>query len=75
MSLGIPAKWTGMTAFVFFVTAASSLSGSILRVFLSISASTGFAPTNIIALTVAAKVIGVVITSSPGPMPRASSAV
>ena len=63
-----------MTAFVAFVTAFSMFSGTMSSVFLSMSANTGFAPVKIIALTVEAKVIGVVITSSPGPTPSAISA-
>ncbi len=38
------------------------------------SASTGVAPAWMMTLTVAANVVGVVITSSPGPMPLATSA-
>ena len=38
------------------------------------SASTGVAPVSRIAFTVAQNVSGVVITSSPGPMPSAASA-
>ena len=43
----------------------------ILKVLGSISTKTGFAPTVLITSAVAIKVKGVVITSSPGPIPSA----
>jgi len=47
-------------------------SGSMFIVRRSISAKTGTAPTCVMTLTVAAKVIGEVITSSPGRTPDTS---
>ena len=57
------------------VIAASIRAGLIVSVSRSTSTSTGRAPTCSTTLTVAANVSGVVITSSPGPIPLASSAV
>ena len=71
MSQGIPAKCTGIMALVDGVISFSMFSGTIFKVFLSISARIGFAPTKRIVFIVAANVIGVVITSSPGPISRA----
>ena len=71
---GRPAKCTGTIAFVCGVIAASIASGRMFSVRRSISARTGRAPVNRIVLTVAAKVIGVVTTSSPWPIPSAMSA-
>ena len=47
--------------------------GSRLQVVGSTSANTGVAPVWMIALAVAQNVSGVVITSSPAPMPAASN--
>ena len=63
-----------MMAFVFGVIADSSFAGSILYVLSSISMKTGLAPVKLMASTVAIKVLGTVITSSPGPISRARSA-
>ncbi len=60
-------------AFVRWVTAASTAAGSRLYVSGSISAKTGVAPVAEIASALAMKVKGVVITSSPGPIPKARS--
>src|SRR5690349_18533779 len=62
-------------AFVRGVIFASTCERSILNVSSSMSTRTGVAPTYRIALMVAANVNGVVMTSSPGPMPLASSAM
>ena len=56
------------------VTRVATLAGSRLKVAASISANTGVAPTSDTASAVAKKVNGLVITSSPGPMPKARSA-
>jgi len=64
-----------MTALVRGVMAASSLSRSMLRVTGSMSANTGVAPVSMTTLAVATHEIGVVITSSPGPMPAMRSAI
>jgi len=64
-----------MMARVRGVMAASSLSRSILRVTGSISANTGVAPTSMMTLAVATHDTGVVMTSSPGPMPAMRSAI
>ena len=45
-----------------------------MKVFKSISANTGFAPVYTIEFPLAIKVNGVVITSSPAPIPQASNA-
>ena len=66
-----PKRWTGMIAFVRLVIARSILLGSMLNVRGSISTNTGNAPTRAIHPAVAKKVNGVVMTSSPGPMPSA----
>src|SRR5437773_9683422 len=55
--------------------AAATRSGSMLSVSAVTSASTGRAPTCSITFTEATNVVGVVITSSPGPIPRVTSAV
>ncbi|MNW47663.1 hypothetical protein D3C74_250030 [compost metagenome] len=75
MSSGRPNRCTGITAFVRVVNAASRLSRSRLYVNGSTSAKTGSAPTRLIASAVAKNVNGVVITSSPGPIPAASKAM
>ena len=73
MSHGRPAKWTGRIARVRGVIArARPLAGRCSSCAGSTSASTGVAPAWMIALTVAQKVSGVVITSSPGCEPAAS---
>src|SRR5712692_8735824 len=54
------------------LTASSTRSGSMLSVPGSTSTSRGRAPTCSITWTVEQKVIGVVITTSPGPMPSAA---
>ena len=64
-----------MIALVRGVMAASTLSRSILRVTGSISANTGVAPTSMITLAVATQEIGVVITSSPAPIPAMRKAI
>ena len=56
------------------VMAASTLSRSMLRVTGSMSTKTGLAPTVSTTLDVATHEIGVVMTSSPGPMPAMRSA-
>src|SRR5208283_945865 len=61
-----------MIARVRGVIAASILAGSRLPVSGSTSTKTGVAPACRMAVAVAIKVIGVVMTSSPGPMPSAS---
>src|SRR3990170_1629030 len=58
-------------ALVFLVIFPSIRLGSIFMVFLFTSTKTGVAPTCVITLAVAAKVIGVVITSAPGLIPEA----
>ncbi len=55
--------------------AASINSGFRFSVAGSMSTNTGFAPTMLMLSAVAKKVNGVVITSSPGPMPRARRAI
>ena len=55
------------------VSAASMHSGLMLPVCRSTSAKTGVAPAWMIVFAVAQKVSGVVMTSSPGPTPAASS--
>src|SRR5471032_890913 len=57
------------------VMAASTWARSILRVTGSISANTGVAPVSMITLAVATQEIGVVITSSPAPMPAMRRAI
>jgi hypothetical protein len=72
MSAGCPYKWTGTIAFVRGVIALSILAGSIVRYEGSTSTNTGLAPAYSIAATVATKVNGTVMTSSPRPTPAAS---
>ena len=74
MSQGRPAKCTGRIALVREVIFSSILAGSMFMVCGSTSTSTGVAPAWMMALTVAQKVKGVVITSSPGCNPAASMA-
>ena len=64
-----------MTPRVRGVTRRSISSGSMLSVSGWTSARTGRAPTCSITFTEAAKVMGVVMTSSPGPIPSVTSAV
>src|SRR5919108_216369 len=73
-SHGCPARWTGTIAFVRSVTAAAACSESMLRSESRTSTNTGLAPVWTITFAVAGQVIGVVITSSPGPTSRATSA-
>ena len=63
-----------MIAFVRSVTSAGISAGSMLRSPSRTSQKTGVAPQCSITLAVAGHVIGLVITSSPGPTPTASSA-
>ena len=63
-----------MMALVFFVIAFSILAGSIFQVFKSTSANLMVASRWRITLAVETKVNGVVITSSPGPIPKMSKA-
>src|SRR5690348_14915948 len=74
MSAGQPRVWTTMTTFVWGVifdstSAASRLNDS------SDSAKTGKAPSMTTALTQEYQLQAGTITSSPGPIPRAASAV
>ena len=63
-----------MIAFVRGVTSPATRSGSMFRSVSRTSAKTGVAPVWTITFAVAGQVIGVVITSSPGPIPSATSA-
>jgi hypothetical protein len=63
-----------MIAFVRSVTRAAACSGSTFKSPSRTSANTGVAPVWTITFAVAGQVIGVVITSSPGPTPSATSA-
>src|SRR5438552_2623565 len=73
MSHGWPARWTGTIAFVRSVTSSATRSGSRFKSLSRTSAKTGVAPAWTITFAVAGHVIGLVITSSPGPTPRARS--
>ena len=73
MSHGWPARCTGTIAFVRSVTSSATRAGSTLRSESRTSAKTGVAPAWTITFAVAGHVIGLVITSSPGPTPSASS--
>ena len=75
MSATWPYRLTGMIARVFGVIAASIRRGSMLQVSGSMSTKTGRAPSSAITSAVAAKVKGVVITSSPAFTPSAISAI
>ena len=75
MSAVWPYSETGMIALVRGVIAASISSGSMLQVSGSTSTNTGVAPSSTIISAVATNVNGVVMTSSPGPMPSAISAI
>src|SRR4051812_41999635 len=63
-----------MTAFVRSVTRSVTDAGSMFSVSSWMSANTGVAPVWTITFAVAGQVIEVVITSSPGPTPSATSA-
>ena len=63
-----------MIARVRVVTRAATSSGSMQSVTGSTSQKTGFAPVCTITFAVAGQVSGVVSTSSPAPMPSATSA-
>ena len=71
MSAGWPYRCTGRIARVRGPMARSTASGSIVRRTGSMSANTGRAPVIITASAVYAADSGVVITSSPAPMPSA----
>ena len=64
-----------MIARVLGVIAVTTLVKSILRVMGSTSTNTGVAPTLKMTLDVATQEIGVVITSSPAPMPASCKAI
>src|SRR5918994_1727626 len=68
-----PARWTGMIAFVRSVMASAVRAGAMLRSESRTSTKTGVAPQWTITFAVAGQVIGLVITSSPGPTPSATS--
>ena len=70
-SNGAPAKWTGTIILVRGVMAASAASGEIIRVSRSQSTKTGVAPKSSAVFGSETHVIDGVITSSPGPIPRA----
>src|SRR5438105_14382126 len=70
---GCPARSTGRIAFVRSVTASGIFAGSILRSSSRTSTKTGVAPVCTTTFAVAGHVIGLVITSSPGPTPSATS--
>ncbi len=74
MSATWPATWTGITAAVRGVIAASAAAGSMQPVSGSTSTSTGTAFTDSTALAVATNVQSGTMTSSPSPTPRASRA-
>ncbi|OGV67274.1 MAG: hypothetical protein A2283_05030 [Lentisphaerae bacterium RIFOXYA12_FULL_48_11] len=71
MSAGAPAKWTGMISLVRSVTADLIAAGEVMSVSRSTSTKTGFAPASTMRFTVETQVIDGVITSSPGPIPKA----
>jgi hypothetical protein len=75
MSATWPYRLTGMIALVRVVMADSSNLASRLQLSGSMSTNTGRAPSSTITSTVAAKVKGVVITSSPAPTPSAISEI
>src|SRR2546425_9384545 len=75
MSRTCPYRCTSTTALVFEERQRSALSSDNNAVSASISAKTGVAPERMIATTVATAVIGVVTTSSPGPMSSERSAI
>src|SRR5262245_55196873 len=67
MSAECPYRWTGMIALVREVILAAIWLAAMLYVTGSMSTKTGVAPRRVMAPTVAKKVYGVVMTSSPGP--------
>ena len=71
---GLPNRCTGTIALVRDVIFDSEDAGSRLNVEGSMSANTGVAPSRAIAPAAAKNENAGVITSSPGPMPRAHSA-
>src|SRR4051795_5701643 len=71
---GRPVKWTGMTARVASVSAADKVDADTFQVVASMSAKRGVAPTYAAQLALAAKVIALVSSSSPGPSPAAQAA-
>ncbi len=71
---GAPRMCTGITARVYGVTAAASAEASMFSDS-SMSTNSGTAPRITTALMVAIQVYVGTATSSPGPMPRAASAV
>ena len=75
MSAHWPYRLTGMMARVRGVIAASTNDASISAVSGSMSTKTGFAPASTMTSAVAAKLKGVVITSSPGRISSAISAI
>src|ERR1700722_16499011 len=75
MSQGKPHICTGMMARVRGVMAAAIRSMSMLWLRGSMSANTGVAPTSMMTFAVATQEFGVVITSSPGPMPAMRKAI
>src|ERR1700722_2540 len=75
MSQGKPHMCTGMIARVRGVMAAAIWAMSMLALLESVSANTGVAPTSIISFAVATHELGVLITSSPGPMPAMRRAI
>ena len=75
MSAAWPNRCTGRMALVRGPTARSTSSGRRAKVSGSMSTKTGVAPTASIDSEVAKNVNGEVTTSSPGPTPRARSAI
>src|SRR5581483_1843232 len=71
---GLPNRCTARTAFVRAVTRRAASPGSMFIVTGSTSTSTGFAPTSATTFAVAGKVYAGTSTSSPSPMPSASTA-
>ena len=69
MSTGLPVRCTGITARVRGVIASARRAGSIRYSALT-STKTGVAPVITMAPAVATKLLGAVITSSPGPDPE-----
>src|SRR5438093_2286435 len=73
-SAGCPARSTGRITFVRSVTASATRAGSILRSSPGTSTKPGAARACRMTFAVAGHVIGLVITSSPGPTPSATTA-
>jgi hypothetical protein len=71
-STAAPAKWTGTIILVLSEILSAMVSGVTIRVSRSTSAKTGVAPASTIRLTVETHVRDGVMTSSPGPIPRAA---